>query len=613
MVDGAASVWDLLLLGVILISTMWGMGSYGLYEPHEAHFAGVGREMLTRNDWITPHLNGGRYLTKPPLLYWMVATSYSIFGIAEGAARLPLSLIGFSGILLAWQWARQLWGIRAARAAAVMLTVSFGWYIFSHQLMIDALLSVIFLAQLYTLWRALCADRAQSGGTRRWWLLFHASTGLSIMAKGPLGLGFAILMLLACAIWLRDWRLFLRCHPVLGLAIMIVIVAPWATLIEMRNPGYLRYVIENENLKRVVDKRWPPDYSGVKVSWLGFLGVTAIWMAPWILVLPQVLSFGWKNMLSRKPASDEGGRWLKAQPDAGAQNTALGVMVLLIGSALPVLLFLPIPARLIYYSLPAVPPMMLLVAGWWNGIDGDCFKKGRWAAALLFALAGIAVFVSGFILPEKLAWVSELMAAPHTIEYIPRMAFLLGLGLFFCAIALALRRSNLALGALGSFLIAALAVNVYGFSAFDNVMSSKRLVQRLDPAMGDDCIWVSEGSAEIGASAGLAYYLGQDKNGKARTVLIMSDDSRRPPPAFPPPAPDYLLDLPHLNELWQSGKPVLFVTDFKRSPKDWGSATAPRLPDNAQRVDFLEGGFRRVYFNRPALERLLKSGLKGDQ
>src|SRR5947208_2973944 len=98
-----------LLLGLLILMTH-GIGGYALYEPHEAHFAGVAREMLLRGDWITPYLNGDHYLNKPPLLYWIIALSYSIFGIGEFAARLPQTLIGWLGVVLAWQWARQLWG-----------------------------------------------------------------------------------------------------------------------------------------------------------------------------------------------------------------------------------------------------------------------------------------------------------------------------------------------------------------------------------------------------------------------------------------------------------------------------------------------------------------------
>jgi 4-amino-4-deoxy-L-arabinose transferase-like glycosyltransferase len=45
-----------------------GLGTPALYDPHESLYAEIGREMLVREDWLTPHLNNTRYLDKPPLL-----------------------------------------------------------------------------------------------------------------------------------------------------------------------------------------------------------------------------------------------------------------------------------------------------------------------------------------------------------------------------------------------------------------------------------------------------------------------------------------------------------------------------------------------------------------
>ena len=48
-------------------------------------------------------------------MYWMIALSYTICGaFNEFAARLPLALLAWSGCVLAWNWARQLWGLLRA-------------------------------------------------------------------------------------------------------------------------------------------------------------------------------------------------------------------------------------------------------------------------------------------------------------------------------------------------------------------------------------------------------------------------------------------------------------------------------------------------------------------
>jgi hypothetical protein len=146
---------------------------------------------------------------------------------------------------------------------------------------------------------------------------------------------------------------------------------------------------------------------------------------------------------------------------------------------------------------------------------------------------------------------------------------------------------------------------ISGFCDYDAVQSSKKMVAYLHDKVGEDCIWVSEGSKEIGASAGIAFYLGKDKDGKVRCVKIMSDDKdQRPPPTFPGPKLSYLIDHAELEALWAGPAPVLFVTDFLRKPGDW-EKDPPALPSNiAGMIERSEFGNRRVFANAAAWTRL---------
>ena len=63
------------------------LGAYGFWEPDEARYAEIAREMLAMRDFIVPHLNYVTYVEKPPLLYWLTALSFRVFGINEFAAR----------------------------------------------------------------------------------------------------------------------------------------------------------------------------------------------------------------------------------------------------------------------------------------------------------------------------------------------------------------------------------------------------------------------------------------------------------------------------------------------------------------------------------------------
>ena len=65
-----------------------------LLEPEEARYAEIPRQMLADGQWLVPHLHGQPYLDKPPLMYWAVMASYSVFGVHDWAARLVPALAG---------------------------------------------------------------------------------------------------------------------------------------------------------------------------------------------------------------------------------------------------------------------------------------------------------------------------------------------------------------------------------------------------------------------------------------------------------------------------------------------------------------------------------------
>ena len=281
---------DLLILILALAFMMFGIGNYGLYEPHESHFAMVAREMLLRGDWITPHLNGAAYLNKPPLLYWLIAIAIKIFGTTEFAARLPLALASWMGIVIVWQWSRQLWGFEAGRIAVLMLSVSLGWFIFSHQLLIDVLLATILVASNYFLWKLL-----KENNSWIYFFCFYSSIALAFFAKGLIGVVFIFCGYFALVIIQGSNNIVKRTKLPLGILLVLSLILPWAIAIEKNNPGFWHYFLVNEHLNRIFDLRLPADYEVSKINALGYLGITVVWCWPWSLFLPATIKFAWQQ------------------------------------------------------------------------------------------------------------------------------------------------------------------------------------------------------------------------------------------------------------------------------------------------------------------------------
>src|SRR5579864_5446985 len=63
-----------------------------LMDDVDAVQAQIARNMLSSGDWVTARLDGIPYLEKAPLIYWLVAISFKLFGAYDWVARIPIVL-----------------------------------------------------------------------------------------------------------------------------------------------------------------------------------------------------------------------------------------------------------------------------------------------------------------------------------------------------------------------------------------------------------------------------------------------------------------------------------------------------------------------------------------
>src|SRR6201995_4713241 len=98
---------------VILLLSLWAAlflaasATPSLLDDADATHAQASQAMLHTGDWVTLHVNGIRYLEKPPLPYWIAACSMRIFGETPFATHLPLALATLALPLLGYAWGRR--------------------------------------------------------------------------------------------------------------------------------------------------------------------------------------------------------------------------------------------------------------------------------------------------------------------------------------------------------------------------------------------------------------------------------------------------------------------------------------------------------------------------
>ena len=84
---------DLLLLALAAaLLFLPGLGRRDVWNPDEARYAEVAREMLLTGEYLVPHLNGDLYTQKPPLQFWAMAAAARAFAGPISIARPGLAL-----------------------------------------------------------------------------------------------------------------------------------------------------------------------------------------------------------------------------------------------------------------------------------------------------------------------------------------------------------------------------------------------------------------------------------------------------------------------------------------------------------------------------------------
>jgi 4-amino-4-deoxy-L-arabinose transferase-like glycosyltransferase len=180
----------------VALVTAVGVFTRPLMAIDETRYAAVALEMLQRNDWLVPHLNGATYSHKPPLLFWLVLAGWKVFGISELWARLVAPICGVVALGLIAMLARALWPHDArTRGWAPLITAgALLWASFGTLFMFDTLLASCALLALIGVVQAVERNRARGVA------MIALGLALGLLAKGPV-----ILLHVAPAALLAPW------------------------------------------------------------------------------------------------------------------------------------------------------------------------------------------------------------------------------------------------------------------------------------------------------------------------------------------------------------------------------------------------------------------------
>jgi 4-amino-4-deoxy-L-arabinose transferase-like glycosyltransferase len=368
---GAGGLSRLLLAACALLLFFGGLGAFPLLEPDEGRYAEIPREMLALQDFVTPRLNGVLYFEKPPLYYWLNAAALSVLERPEVACRLASAFFGLAGVGLAWALGRSIGGRRTALRSAVILGTSPLWLALSRADIIDMTLSFFLSATLVCFWLAQEREKGEPGERLAWYGMFLAAA-LATLTKGLIGFVIPGAVIFFYLLFARRWRLLLRVPWIGGVALFLLVAAPWHVLAARRNPDFLWFYFVHEHFLRYAT----PEANRRAPFWY-FAAILALGLLPWSGLLPAA------------------GRLFRC--GAGRLRDRPGLIFLACWAGFVFLFFSASQSKLVPYILPAFPPLAVLIA---LGLEE---KEGRSLALRIGGSVGALVLT---VLAAAFVWAS---------------------------------------------------------------------------------------------------------------------------------------------------------------------------------------------------------------
>ncbi|MEH1937193.1 MAG: glycosyltransferase family 39 protein [Nostoc sp.] len=114
----------------------------------EGLYASRARLMFDSGNWITPWEKAHH---KTPGPYWLIASSYKLFGISDASARLPSMIAGIFSLWLVYEIGKIMLGKKLARLAAAILSVEFLWLQYSRLSTPDVPMVLLVLLAIWSL------------------------------------------------------------------------------------------------------------------------------------------------------------------------------------------------------------------------------------------------------------------------------------------------------------------------------------------------------------------------------------------------------------------------------------------------------------------------------
>lgn len=268
-----------------------------------SQYASISRELVLSGDFFTLFDNGRRYLDKPILTFWTIASSFSLFGISNIAFRIPAILLSLLSVYSIYRITILTGGKeRQGYLASFAYLLAPGFY----AMVVDPKIDVYLTAYLVFTYHFYYLGRKKNPN---YFYLMYLMMSMGFITKGPISVVIPALSIGGDILFRRDWKLLLSMRVPTGILVLASLPAFWCVLLyksfNSYGPSFFLWIQSfGRFYKEMYDVKFDPFYFYKSFSWAFFSGVVPMIIYIAFRTYNYIKSLGWKEIL-RKIRSNE--------------------------------------------------------------------------------------------------------------------------------------------------------------------------------------------------------------------------------------------------------------------------------------------------------------------
>jgi 4-amino-4-deoxy-L-arabinose transferase-like glycosyltransferase len=365
----------------------------GLFLPlviNAAKYALIGREILDNQEWVNLTVAGDAYDQKPPLLFWIAAFVFQIFGFSIIAYKTTILFISLIGVYGTYQLGKLLYGKRTGALAAFFWATCFGYAYFHADIHTDSLLVV---PVVLSIWQYAAYYK---GKGNYHFFLGTIFVGLAMLAKGPVGMAIPASAVGLHLLMSRNYKAIFNYRWLLAIPVVGILILPalWGLYEQFGFEG-IKFYFWTNNVGRITGS-----YHGNNSDPFFYVHTSLYIMAPWAL-------FGLTGFFMQ----------VREKIQKWGKFTADDEFYLIGGFFFYFLVTSIAKAKYPHHEMAILPLVLILGARWALVIfEGASFNKLKRIISSMHLLISILVFMLVFIFllyvfPENRLWIWFVVVA----------------------------------------------------------------------------------------------------------------------------------------------------------------------------------------------------------